>query len=133
MRRIPKFLMLLFVAAVAHAGPRAAKKPAPAGPPGTLQRVPDGAVLHVGDGFVKLEVCAADIVRVAYAKDQGFFARKTLVAQPRRCDGGKFELTQDAGTATLTTSKLRARVDLATGRVSFLDSTGAPVLEEKEG
>ena len=46
----------------------------------------------------------------------------------------KWDLTQDATTATLSTAKLRARVDLATGRVSFLDATtGAPILEEKDG
>jgi alpha-D-xyloside xylohydrolase len=93
--------------------------------------VPDGLVVRVGDGFLKLEICADDIVRVAYAKDQAFFARKSLAAQPKRCDGAQFEVTEAAGTATLATAKLRARVDLATGRIAFLDPSGAPVLEEK--
>jgi alpha-D-xyloside xylohydrolase len=92
--------------------------------------VPDGLVVRVGDGFLKLEICADDIVRVAYAKDQAFFARKSLAAQPKRCDGAQFEVTEAAGTATLATAKLRARVDLATGRIAFLDPSGAPVLEE---
>jgi alpha-D-xyloside xylohydrolase len=93
--------------------------------------VPEGVVVRVGDGFLKLEVCADDIVRVAYAKDQAFFARKSLAAQPKRCDGAQFEVTEAAGTATLATAKLRARIDLATGRIAFLDPSGAPVLEEK--
>jgi alpha-D-xyloside xylohydrolase len=85
----------------------------------------------VGEGYLKLEVCADDVVRVAYAKDQAFFARKSLAAQPKHCDGAQFEVNEAAGTATLATSKLRARIDLATGRIAFLDSSGAPVLEEK--
>jgi alpha-D-xyloside xylohydrolase len=96
-----------------------------------VQKVPGGIVVRAGDGFLRLEVCAADVVRVAYAKDQAFFARKSLATQPRRCEDPKFDLTQDAGTATLATSKLRVRVDLGTGRVAFLDAAGAPVLEEK--
>jgi alpha-D-xyloside xylohydrolase len=98
----------------------------------SLQRLPEGLVVRVGDGFLKLEVCADDVVRVAYAKDQAFFARKSLAAQPKRCDGAQFEVTEAAGAATLATSKLRVRVDLASGRVAFLDPAGAPVLEEKE-
>jgi alpha-D-xyloside xylohydrolase len=125
--------LVLLVAAAAYAAPHAAKKSGPPPAPGTVRHVPDGIVVAVGDSLLKLEVCAADVVRVAYAKDEAFFARKSLAAQPRRCDGAKFDVTQDAGAATLATSKLRARVDLATGRVAFLDASGAPVLEEKEG
>jgi alpha-D-xyloside xylohydrolase len=99
----------------------------------SLQRVPEGVVVRVGDGFLKLEVCADDVVRVAYAKDQAFFARKSLAAQPKRCEGAQFEVTEGAGTATLATAKLRVRIDLATGKVAFFDPSGAPVLEEKDG
>jgi alpha-D-xyloside xylohydrolase len=139
MRRLVPFLMLFVVASAAGvtAAPRASKKPMPAPVPGKLQKLPDGVVLGLADGILKLEVCAADVVRVAYAKDQTGFdrllARKSLVTQPKRCDGGKFELTQDGGTATLATSKLKVRLELGTGRVSFLDDKGAPVLEEREG
>jgi alpha-D-xyloside xylohydrolase len=130
MRRIAPILL---VAAVVYAGPRAPGQPASAAAPGGSQRAAEGLLVRVGDGYLKVEVCAADVVRVAYAKDQAFFARKSLAAQPKRCDGTKFEVSQDAGAATLTTPKLRVRVDLATGRVAFLDAAGAPVLEEKEG
>jgi alpha-D-xyloside xylohydrolase len=56
-----------------------------------------------------------------------------MAAQPKHCEGAQFDVTEGAGTATLATSKLRVRIDLATGRVAFLDPSGAPVLEEKEG
>jgi alpha-D-xyloside xylohydrolase len=132
MARIAKSLMLL-VAGAGCAAPRG-----PACPPSipvamSLQRVPEGLVVRVGDGFLKLEVCADDVVRVAYAKDQAFFARKSLAAQPKRCEGAQFEVTEGAGTATLATAKLRVRIDLATGKVAFFDPSGAPVLEEKDG
>jgi alpha-D-xyloside xylohydrolase len=135
-RRIAKSLVLFsLVAGAAQAAPPRPSHPIlPISvPPGSVKRLPDGLLVAVGDGFLKLEVCSSDVVRVAYAKDQRFFARRSLAAEPKRCDGAHFDLTQDAGTATLATSKLRARVDLGTGRVSFLDAAGAPVLEEKEG
>jgi alpha-D-xyloside xylohydrolase len=132
MRRIAKFLMLL-VAGAGCAAPRCPSQPASGPVPVRLQRLPEGVLVRVGDGFLKLEVCADEVVRVAYAKDQAFFAHKSLAAQPKRCEGAQFEVTEAAGIATLATSKLRVRIDLATGRVAFFDPTGAPVLEEKDG
>jgi alpha-D-xyloside xylohydrolase len=132
MGRIAKSLMLLFAGA-GCSGLRAPACPASVPAPASLQRTPEGLLVRAGDGFVKLEICADDVVRVAYAKDQAFFARKSLAAQPRRCEGAQFEVTEAAGTATLATAKLRVRVDLVTGRVAFFDPAGAPVLQEKEG
>ena len=101
--------------------------------PSNLQRTEDGVLVRAGDGILKLEICASDVVRVAYAKDEAFFARKSLAAEPKRCDGGRFEVSESEGVATVATAKLRARVDLGTGRVAFFDLAGNPVLEEKAG
>jgi alpha-D-xyloside xylohydrolase len=132
MGRIAKSLMLL-VAGAGCSGLRGPACPASISVPVSVARMPEGLLVRAGDGFLKLEVCADDVVRVAYAKDQAFFARKSLAAQPKRCEGARFEVTEAAGTATLATSKLRVRVDLATGRVAFFDPSGAPVLQEKDG
>jgi len=131
MGRIANFLMLI-VAGAGCSGLRDQGHPAPVPAKAGLQRVSEGLLVRVGDGFLKLEVCADDVVRVAYAKEQGFFARKSLAAQPKHCDGAQFEVTEAQGTATLATAKLRVRVDLTTGRVAFFDPSGVPVLEEKE-
>ena len=133
MGRIVKFIMLFVAGAGCSAALHDPGHPASVPVQVSLQRVQEGILVRVGDGFLKLEVCADDVVRVAYAKDQGFFSRKSLMAQPKRCDGAQFEVTEGAGTATLATSKLRVRVDLASGRVAFFDPAGAPVLEEKDG
>ena len=132
MGRIAKSLMLL-AAGAGCAAPHCPSQPASVPAPVSVARMPEGLLVRAGDGFLKLEVCADDVVRVAYAKDQAFFARKSLAAQPKHCEGAQFDVTEGAGTATLATSKLRVRIDLATGRVAFLDPSGAPVLEEKEG
>ena len=124
-------LVVLFAALVGCAGSQGSGRPASGPGPATgVERVADGVVVRFGDGLLKLEVCAADVVRVAYAKNESFFVRKSLAAQPKRCEGAPFELAQTGGAATLSTAKLKARVDLANGRVAFLDPSGAPVLEE---
>jgi len=132
MRRIAKFLVLL-VAGGGCAAPRCPSRPASVAAPVSVARIPEGILARVGDGFLKVEVCTDDVVRVAYAKDQSFFARKSLASQPKRCEGTQFQVTEGAGTATLATARLRARINLATGRVAFFDPAGAPVLEEKDG
>jgi len=82
-RRIVKVFLLL-IAGAAHAGPRSVGHAASAGAKADVQRVTDGLLVHVGESFLKLEVCASDVVRVAYAKDKAFFTRKSLAAAPKR-------------------------------------------------
>ena len=72
--------------------------PLPPRRPPLHQRQQDGGVLaRVGEGLLKLEVCAPDVIRVAYAKDQAFFARKSLAAEPKRCDGATWNLAETSG------------------------------------
>jgi len=97
------------------------------------EKQPDGIVLPVGDGFLKVAVYADDIIRVAFAKDRSFFEHKSLSAEPRRGPAPHWELRAGSTETTLTTAKLKVRVNLATGAISFLDSAGNPILIEKRG
>ena len=132
MHRITRTLLLLLAGAGCSTGLNTPMPVPAAPPPVTVQRLPEGVVVRSGEGFLKLEVCAHDVLRVEYAKDQAFFARKSLAAQPKRCDGAPFEVPEASGTATLATATLQARIDLATGRVAFFDPSGTPILEERE-
>jgi alpha-D-xyloside xylohydrolase len=95
------------------------------------ERLADGLLVAVGNAFLKVEVCADNVVRVAYAKDRSFFARPSLAAAPKRCGGARWDLASDAAQATLSTSRLKARVDLASGAVTFLDAHGNELLAEQ--
>src|SRR6266536_1643630 len=48
-----------------------------------VEKTDEGIMVQVGDSFLKLEVCSAEVVRVAFAKDRGFFARKSHRAGTR--------------------------------------------------
>jgi alpha-D-xyloside xylohydrolase len=97
-----------------------------------LRPAPDGVVLPLNGGALKIQVCTDDIVRVAFANDPAFFARATLMTAPKRCGGATVRTSTAAGETTVTTSKLTVRVDAA-GAVSFLDHSGQTLLAERPG
>ncbi|HMD53351.1 MAG TPA: DUF4968 domain-containing protein, partial [Phycisphaerae bacterium] len=121
----------IFPTAITIAGQLAAQAYAGISP-NVPQKLNDGIVVSVGGNFLKLEVCADDVIRVAYAKDRAFFARKSLMAGLRKDAKIKWSLKTENGGVILTTDKLQAHVDLASGAVSFFDSGGRPILAEKK-
>ncbi|HEY7375989.1 MAG TPA: TIM-barrel domain-containing protein [Polyangia bacterium] len=100
--------------------------------------VPQGAsqappTFAVAGGRLRIEVCADDIVRVAFAPHDAFFARPSLMAAPKRCTSPAWKLTKADKLATLTTAKLRVNVELPSGAVSFTDAAGRSILAERPG
>src|SRR6478609_10364 len=91
-----------------------ARPPSASGPP----------TFDVAGGRLRVEVCADDLVRVAFAKEDAFFARPSLMAAPKRCTASAWKLTTTDKTATIATPKLRVDVDRVTGAVSFRDAAG---------
>jgi alpha-D-xyloside xylohydrolase len=95
------------------------------------EKTTDGIVVSVGEGWLKVAVCADDVVRVAYAKDRAFFSRPSLATAPRRCEDTRWKLETTPRQAKLSTARLGVEVDLVTGRVAFVDPEGRPILAEK--
>ena len=100
---------------------------------GSVEKLPDGIAVPVGDTVLRIEVRADNIVRVACARDRAFFAQPSLAVVPTSAPAPRWTLATDAGAATLATAQLRVRVDLATGAVAFLDSAGRPIAVEQPG
>jgi alpha-D-xyloside xylohydrolase len=124
-----KSLILAFTTGVGALGPFLAVA-LPAAEP---EKEPDGIVLPVGGGFLKVGVRADNIIRVVYAKDRAFFTHPSLMAVPASGTTPPWQLTTTAGRATLATAKVKIRVDLATGALAFFDPAGQPILAEKPG
>src|SRR5215467_7730935 len=100
MRRNTVALGLVAAAALALGWARPVRLPAPAaagGPP----------TFTVAGGRLRIEICADDIVRVAFAADDAFFARRSLMAAPKRCPSPAWKLTRTEKAATIATAKLR--------------------------
>src|SRR5262245_54910444 len=119
------FLGLVAVAALAGGWARPLHPPA-----GAPSLAPTFAV---AGGRLRVEVCTDDIVRIAFAKDDAFFARPSLMAAPKRCTSPAWKLTTTEKLATIATARLRVNVDLTTGAVAFLDAAGRPILAERAG
>jgi len=98
--------------------------------PDEPQKMKDGVVIPVGHDFLKLEVCADDVIRVARAPDPAFFSRKSISAGVRHDAKTDWSVDTSNGKTTLTTDKLRVEVDLSSGAVSFFNSNGDLILAE---
>jgi alpha-D-xyloside xylohydrolase len=121
-----KITVALLAVLAAASGPAFLRAAAP-------EKLNDGFVVAQGDGWLKLTVCADDIIRVAYARDRAFFDRPSLVIERRSVAPATWTLSSDEKTATLRTQRLQARVDLASGAVTFLDADGRTILAERQG
>ncbi len=124
-----RFLLLLFLLAACRAqspapAPHATPAAATAGRPPTL-------VEQVPGGWLGVDVCADDVIRVEYAKERGVLGRATLATAPKRCPRPAPVISSEAGSKTLATGKLAVKVDLASGRVTFLDREGRVLLAER--
>lgn len=99
---------------------------------GEYRKQPDGIVLQTGEGSLRVQVVTESIVRVTFAKSAILFTRSASAVLPHSA-AVKWGLTDANGELTLTTAQLKARVDRKTGRVSFQDAAGQPILAEAAG
>src|SRR5262245_57898470 len=104
-----------------------------AGGPETTASASGPPMFTVAGGRLRIEVCADDVVRVAFAKDDAFFARPSLMAAPKRCTSPAWKLTKTKKAAVIATAKLRVNVALMTGAVALGDVAGRPILAERAG
>ncbi len=120
-----KYLRLVLVPAALICGYSALAQTAP-----KFDLRPDGIVLPVNGGFLKLEPRSANIVHVAFAQDRAFFDHPSIAVLPAGSPP-TWKVATINGTIVLSTASLQARVDNATGAITFLDSTGQVILAEK--
>jgi len=109
--------------------------PALAGPASAsrVERLDDGVIVTVGDRRLQLRACREGVVRVLYAPPGDFFQRDTLMTVDSACRPTEWELQSGLDSVAITTSRLTARVALASGAVTFFDRDGRPLLAEKQG
>jgi alpha-D-xyloside xylohydrolase len=95
-----------------------------------FQKQSNGVVLQLKDGLLNVQVMDENIIRVAFAKDPSFFARKTIdvIAEPKDV---VWNLAATPKTLTVSTARLKAVIDRNNGQVRFLNAAGQPVLAEE--
>jgi alpha-D-xyloside xylohydrolase len=120
------FLLAQQPAASAGQSPQASEPLAAAAPAARN----DGVVIPVPGGLLEIEVVAPDVIRVAFAPDSAFFARKSLAAGDRARDRAPFKVDSAGDETRIETGRLSVRVSRATGAVAFYDSAGKRILAE---
>ncbi|KAF1721833.1 TIM-barrel domain-containing protein [Pseudoxanthomonas wuyuanensis] len=86
-----------------------------------------------GAAPVRLQVVDAGIIRVSADPDGDFQRSPSLMRVGDGKSDAAFEVDSADGTLRLTTAEVTAEVSLQSGRVSFLDKQGKPMLSEVEG
>ncbi len=98
-------------------------------PPTPVVVTDDGAVVQQGDGWLKIQAISEDIIRIAYSRDRNFFAHPSLAVLPQALHSAK--VRTDSSQLTVSTSRINARLDLATGSITFLRANSKVLLTEK--
>jgi len=98
-----------------------------------MDRQPDGLILHLDSGDLRIQVLSDTVVRVAFAKSPDFSSRASIDVLPHAAFTSGWRIVERPAAFTLSTSKLQVTVDRQTGAVSFADAAGRPILAEAPG
>ncbi|SHH16626.1 alpha-D-xyloside xylohydrolase [Chryseolinea serpens] len=102
-----------------------------------VEKLTDGVIVHPAKGgttkAVRLRVIAPSIIQVTASAADTFSTAKSLIILPEVTGSPDWKLEEADQELTLITKALRANISLSTGEVSFSDSTGQVMLQEKQG
>ena len=89
----------------------------------------DQVLIPCGEGTIRLEVIAPEIVRVS-AVPEGAFADRQSLAVVSQAGCRDFEVTEAGGKVRLATDSLVVEVYKASGTLNFFKADGTPLLQE---
>jgi alpha-D-xyloside xylohydrolase len=84
-------------------------------------------------GWMKVQVCAEDIIRVIAAPQKSFSTRPSLMVDKTKWQPVQWSVKEKGDRVEISTSKLTVRVQPKTGAVAFYDVKGGLLLQEKAG
>jgi alpha-D-xyloside xylohydrolase len=102
--------------------------PAPTG--GTFTADTNGVTFTVGSGKLRVQVCKEDIIHVQYTSASTLPSKTSLSVSNTWSTPPSFCVTESAGTVTITTSRIKAKVNESTGVVSYTDLSDAVIVAE---
>lgn len=88
-----------------------------------------GVTFNVGTGKMKVQVCQADVIRVQYTTASSIPAKSSLSVN-KIWGMPSFCVTEAAGTVTITTARVKAKVSTSNGAVSYADLNDKLILAE---
>jgi len=123
-------LVLLFFSAALVFISIAEAQWAPRNPVTGVQQQPDGVVLTLQSGALKIQVCTDSIVRVLYSASTTFSERPDYVVIKKDWPGAKFDFQSTGDEITLTTAALKVVIARIDSSVTFRSADGSQLLQE---
>ncbi len=102
----------------------------------SYNKTDDGVIVHLkGEQAkqIKLEVISESIIHIQATPTDSFSTEKSLVVLPESKQPTSWKLIEHENDLVVATPALHATVSLLTGEVSFTDTLGNPILQEKQG
>lgn len=89
-----------------------------------------GVTFNVGSGKMKVQVCQANIIRVEYTSTATLPTVQSLTVSNTWSTPTTFCVAESAGTVTITTACLKAKVNTTSGLVSYTDASDTALVAE---
>ncbi len=102
----------------------------PENPAISFDKLPNGILVHMQTGALRLEVCTESVIHVTYATQWPLPDRPELSIVKKEWAPVSWDVQSDTKTITLTTSKLRVAINKQDSVLNYLDATGKPLLAE---
>ncbi len=103
----------------------------PLNPVASAEQQPDGALITLKTGYLRLHVCTDSIVRVVYSLEANVPPRTDFIVTKTSWPHADFSLeTKDPEAVVLKTSRLTIKVSRANSAMIFLDAAGKPLAQE---
>src|SRR6188768_1259053 len=104
--------------------------------PGSYEKLSDGIIIKLDNSqnakALKLQVISDEIIHVVATPADTFSTSKSLVVLPDLNASSNWSVEELEGAVVLVTPKLRTRVSLTDGEVTFQDAAGQVILQEQK-
>ena len=88
-----------------------------------------GVTFALSQGVMRVGVCQEDIIRIQYSPASSLPAKASLVVN-KAWGASSFKVKADAGTVTITTSRIKVKVSRSTGAITYTDLKDNVLLAE---
>ena len=102
----------------------------PLNPVTAVQQEPDGVLLTMRSGAMRIQVCAEAIVRVLYSPTSSFPQRPDYVVTKTEWPRSQFSLQSSDAEIVLLTPRLKITITRKDGLIAYTDAAGKKLLEE---
>ncbi|HEX3029720.1 MAG TPA: DUF4968 domain-containing protein, partial [Clostridia bacterium] len=89
----------------------------------------NGVTFTMNNGCMRLQVCKEDIIRVQYTTASSIPA-KTSLSVNKVWGTTSFTTTENSGVVTITTSRMKVKVNKSNGSISYTDLNDNVILSE---